>query len=110
LASSTLSYLAFIPQRVDEDRQGYNVSDDPVQPSHRDVAQNTARGAEAVQWGMDPSLDGIPESSYPHVVMNVLFTQRTFANPGMLESNGASTSPGSPIRIPSDITQSAEAL
>ena len=78
-------------------------SNPAMQAAYSYLVQNMTDGRAASQWGMNMSLDGIPESSYADVAANVLFTQASFAaNPGMMESNGAQTPDSSPIAIPAD--------
>lgn len=75
-----------------------------LQAAYSYAMQNISESS-AMNWGMGMSLDGIPESAYPDVAANVLFTQANFAaNPGMLETgNGAATPDGSPVRIVADL-------
>ena len=75
-----------------------------LQAAYSYAMQNIS-DSSAKNWGLTMSLDGIPESAYPDVAANVLFTQATFAaNAGMMETGLGATNPdGSPVMIASDL-------
>ncbi|KAG8767390.1 hypothetical protein FRC15_005714 [Serendipita sp. 397] len=79
-------------------------SNPALEAAYRYMKNNITQGSPADDWGMNISLDGIPESAYADVAANVLYTQGTMAvNPGMLESEGASNPDGSPVKLLPDL-------
>ncbi|KAG8808348.1 hypothetical protein FRC17_003999, partial [Serendipita sp. 399] len=79
-------------------------SNPALEAAYRYMKANITQGGPAGEWGMNISLDGVPEEAYADLAANVLYTQGTMAvNPGMLESEGASNPDGSPVQLLPDL-------